>query len=157
MSAAVEATIGIADTTFSRVDMALPATEELRRSGMPIRIERSTVPGMKDLALACKLLLEKRGCDLAMAFGWVGKDRIDEVCSHEANLALQWAELMTGKHILKVFVHERETPPESLRRLAERRAREHARNALWLLFEPERLTTMAGTGQRQGGDDAGPL
>ncbi|HHH77594.1 MAG TPA: riboflavin synthase, partial [Thermoplasmatales archaeon] len=44
-----------------------------------------------------------------------------------------------------------------LKWLAERRAREHALNVLALLFHPEKLTEKAGTGQRQGFDDAEPL
>lgn len=150
--------VGVADTTFARVDMAGAAIDALSKSGYPVVVERYTVPGMKDLALACQILLQKRDCDLALALGWVGGHDIDETCAHEANLALQWAELACGKHILKVFVHERETgDPSELARIALDRAREHALNAAWLLFDPERLTKLAGTGQRQGGPDVGPL
>jgi len=44
-----------------------------------------------------------------------------------------------------------------LRRLFENRSRQHARNAYWMLFEPEQLSNRAGKGIRQGFDDAGPL
>lgn len=150
--------IGVADTTFARVDLAAEVLDELARTGYPVVTERYTVPGMKDLAVACQILLRDRACDLALALGWVGAADIDETCAHEANLALQWAELSANKHILKVFVHERESPdPAELRRLAIARAREHALNGVWLLFEPERLTKMAGSGQRQGGADVGSI
>ena len=39
----------------------------------------------------------------------------------------------------------------------ESRSRKHARNAYWMLFEPEQLSRRAGQGIRQGFDDAGPL
>jgi riboflavin synthase len=39
----------------------------------------------------------------------------------------------------------------------DRRAREHAVNAINLLFHPERLTRIAGTGQREGYEDAEPI
>lgn len=152
--------IGVADTTFARVDMAREAVAELEahRALWPVRVERATVPGMKDLPVACKRLLEERGCDLAIALAWVGATELDERCAHEANLGLQWAQLLTNKHVLSVFFHESEAPDaRSQRRIALRRAREHALNALWLLFAPEELAKRAGTGQRQGGEDAGPL
>jgi riboflavin synthase len=37
------------------------------------------------------------------------------------------------------------------------RSRSHARNAYWMLFEPEQLRQRAGQGVRQGFTDAGPL
>jgi riboflavin synthase len=37
------------------------------------------------------------------------------------------------------------------------RSRKHARNAYWMLFEPEQLIVRAGQGIRQGFGDAGPL
>jgi riboflavin synthase len=139
--------------------MAREALAEFARNPQwPVRIERVTVPGMKDLPVACKVLLEQRGCDLALALAWVGKERIDEQCAHEANLGLQWAQLLTNKHVLGVFFHETESSdPREQKRLALTRAREHALNALWMLHAPEELAKRAGTGQRQGGEDAGAL
>jgi riboflavin synthase len=68
------------------------------------------------------------------------------------------AQLMTNRHIIEVFVHMDEAPDEEgLRELAVKRTREHARNAYLLLFKPELLRSQAGTGQRQGFADAGPL
>ncbi|MEM4142458.1 MAG: riboflavin synthase, partial [Thermoplasmata archaeon] len=63
-----------------------------------------------------------------------------------------------GKHILIVFVHEDEAKDEKeLAWLSDRRAREHAENAYYLLFDPEHLQKMAGKGLRQGFEDVGPL
>jgi riboflavin synthase len=65
---------------------------------------------------------------------------------------------MCNKHILEVFVHEDEAEGEKeLAWLADKRAREHALNALDLLFDPENLTKNAGRGLREGFEDAGPL
>jgi riboflavin synthase len=151
--------VAVVDTTFARVDMAREVLQEFEahRKAWPVQVERATVPGMKDLPVACKRLLDQ-GCDMAIALAWVGGEGIDEQCAHEANLGLQWAQLMTNKHILGVFFHESETrsPPEQAR-LAKGRAREHALNALWMLHAPEELAKRAGTGQRQGGDDVGTL
>ena len=65
---------------------------------------------------------------------------------------------MCNKHILEVFVHEDEAKDEKeLAWLADQRAREHAINALDLLFRPENLEKKAGMGLREGFEDAGPL
>ena len=150
--------IGIADTTFARYDMAKDAIDELMKHRTDIVIERYTVPGIKDLPVACKKLIEERNCDIVMALGMPGKEPIDKQCAHEASLGIMMVQLMTNKHIIEVFVHEDEAKDErELKWLAERRAREHALNAIALLFNPEKLTKQAGTGQRQGFEDAGPL
>ncbi|MDH5686146.1 MAG: riboflavin synthase, partial [Hadesarchaea archaeon] len=78
--------------------------------------------------------------------------------AHEASLGLIWAQLLTNKHVIEVFVFEDEAQSEKeLAELADKRSREHARNVYRLLFKPEELTKLAGTGQREGGPDAGPL
>ncbi|MDO8841647.1 MAG: riboflavin synthase [Methanocalculus sp.] len=148
--------IGIADTTFSRVNMGAVAIDELRRHAT-IRIERYTVPGIKDLPVACKKLFEERGCDLVMALGMPGGKDKDKLCAHEASQGLQLAMLMTNKHIIEVFVHEDEAKDDrELAWLLEQRTREHAVNAVKLLLYPKELERDAGTGQRQGFPDAGP-
>ncbi len=149
--------IGVADTTFARVDMGGFAIDELKRTGTGFKVERYTVPGVKDLPVACKKLLEERGCDIAIALGMPGPEEIDKVCAHEASTGLIQVQLMTNKHIVEVFVHEDEAKDEKeLAWLAERRAREHAVNAYDLLFGPERLQKSAGKGLRQGFEDVGP-
>lgn len=150
--------IGIADTTFARVDMGGLAIEELKATGTGFKIERYTVPGVKDLPVACKKLFAERECDLVMAFGMPGKEPIDKVCAHEASQGLIQVQLATNRHIIEVFVHEDEAKSEKeLTWLAERRAREHAVNAYDLLFRPDRLTKSAGKGFRQGFADVGPI
>lgn len=150
--------IGIADTTFARYNMGKAAIDELERTGTGFRIIRKTVPGVKDLPVACKILLEESGCDICMALGMPGPKEKDKMCAHEASTGLIRAQLMTNKHIIEVFVHEDEaTSDKELATLADNRAREHAVNVYDLLFRPNRLTEMAGTGQRQGFADAGPV
>lgn len=149
--------VGIADTTFSRVNMGKIAIDELRKSAS-LQTERYTVPGIKDLPVACKKLIEEKGCDIVMALGMPGAAPIDKTCAHEASQGIIQAQLMTNKHIIEVFVHEDEAKDEKeLAWLAERRTREHAKNVIKLLFRQEQLQREAGTGQRQGFPDAGGI
>lgn len=149
--------IGIADTTFARYDMGKSAIKQLNDLGIGFEVIRYTVPGVKDLPVACKKLLEEKRCDIAMALGMPGAKDIDKMCAHEASEGLIKVQLMTNKHIIEVFVHEDEAKDDKeLAWLADQRAREHAINAYDLLFKPERLTRQAGSGQRQGFSDAGP-
>jgi riboflavin synthase len=150
--------IGVADTTFARVDMGGFAIDELKRTGTGFKVERRTVPGVKDLPVAAKKLIEESGCELVIALGMPGKEPIDKVCAHEASTGLIQVQLSTNKHIIEVFVHEDEAKsPKELAKLAERRSREHAVNAYDLLFRPGRLLKNAGKGLRQGFEDAGPI
>lgn len=149
--------IGIADTTFARYDMAKSVMDEFRQHAA-VAIERYTVPGIKDLPLASKKLIEERDCDIVMALGMVGAQAIDKQCAHEASMGIIQAQLMTNKHIIEVFVHEDEAKSDKeLAWLMDRRAREHALNVLRLMFRPKELVKKAGTGQRQGFADAGQL
>ena len=142
--------IGIADTTFARYDMGKAAIDELKSRHTGFKIMRYTVPGIKDLPVACKKLFEEQDCDIVMALGMPGPKPIDKQCAHEASTALIKTQLMCNKHILEVFVHEDEAKDEKeLAWLADRRAREHALNALDLLFKPENLVKKAGTGLRE--------
>jgi riboflavin synthase len=149
--------IGIADTTFARCDMAKAAIRVLKKEAS-LDIVRYTVPGIKDLPVAAKKLLEEEKCEIVMALGMPGAAEKDKMCAHEASSGLITAQLMTNKHIIEVFVHEDEAADEpTLAWLAEQRAAEHAQNVIRLLFYPEKLTRLAGTGQRQGYEDAGPI
>lgn len=151
------AKIGIADTTFARVDMAKFAIGIIKKNS-DAKIERYTVPGFKDLPVACKKLIEEHGCDIVMALGMAGKMPIDKQCAHEASMGLQSAQLMTNKHILEVFVHMDESKKENeVYDIAKNRAEKHALNALALLKNKTELTKNAGTGKRQGKDDEGPI
>ena len=150
--------IGVVDTTFSRVNMGSEAISELRSIGTGFRVIRRTVPGVKDLPVASKKLIEEDNCDIVMALGMPGKEDIDKTCAHEASQGLIQAQLMTNTHIIEVFVHMDEAFTEKeLIMLAVNRTREHARNAYLLLFRPDDLVKQAGKGKRQGFEDAGPV
>lgn len=149
-------TIGVVDTTFSRVDMGALALQELARFP-ELSVVRKTVPGIKDLGVECKRLLDG-GCDVALALGMVGAQPIDKQCAHEASLAIQCAKLMTGKHILEAFVHEDEgTDGADLMSIFEDRSRKHALNAARMVLDPGWFIRHAGRGLRQGRKDAGAL
>jgi riboflavin synthase len=148
--------VGVADTTFSRVNMGAIAIDELKKHAS-VAIERSTVPGIKDLPVACKKLIEERRCDIVIALGMPGGKEKDRLCAHEASQGLITCQLMTNTHIIEVFVHEDEAKDgKELAWLAEQRTREHAVNAIKLILRPRDLENEAGTGQRQGFEDAGP-
>jgi len=149
--------IGVADTTFARFDMGGAAISELKGLGTGFRIVRYTVPGIKDLPVACKKLFEEQSCDIIIALGMPGGKAIDRQCAHEASTGLISCQLMVSKHIIEVFVHQDEAGDDKeLAFLADRRTREHARNLFYLLFKPEELTRNAGRGLRQGYEDVGP-
>ena len=150
--------VGIADTTFARVDMGAMAIDEIENTTSRMRLIRYTVPGMKDLPIACKILFDQHNCEMCLALGMPGAAEIDKVCAHEASQGIIMCQLMTGKHIIECFVHEDEAEtPEELIRVCDNRAREHAQNVLKLLFEKEWLEKNSGKGLRQGYPDAGPI
>src|SRR5271157_2602936 len=104
--------VGIVDTMFSRLNMGAIAIDELKAAYPDVAVERRTVPGIKDLAVECKRLLDS-GCDSCLALGMVGGAPIDTQCGHEASLGIQQAKLLSGKHIIEVFVHENEAWSEN--------------------------------------------
>jgi len=149
--------IGIADTTFARIDLGGIAARTVRDNEEHARVERYTVPGIKDLPVAAKRLFDG-GCDIVIALGMPGKMPIDKQCAHEASNGLIQVQLMAGRHVMEVFVHEDEAADaKELVEIAETRARKHALNALALLRGRNSLTAFAGTGRRQGKPDAGPI
>src|SRR5512137_2433058 len=118
--------IGIADTTFARYDMAQVAINELQSLTAGFKIIRYTVPGIKDLPVACKKLFDEHTCDIVMALGMPGPKSIDKQCAHEASMGLIYTQLLCNKHIIEVFVYEDETQNDKdLAKLANQRAREH--------------------------------
>ncbi len=155
--------IGVADTTFAQIDMykaVEKAFEDAQQKdpSMKIEIVRYTVPGIKDLPVACKSLLTNNKCDIAIALGMPGSMAIDKQCSHEASLGIQQAMLMTNKHILEVFVHaDEENDTKALIAIAHDRAYKHAQNAIALLKGRTILTPFAGKGLRQGKQHVGSL
>ena len=150
--------VGIADTTFARVDMGAMAIDEIENTTSRMRLIRYTVPGMKDLPIACKILFDQHNCEMCIALGMPGAAEIDKICAHEASQGIIMCQLMTGKHIIECFVHEDEAEtPEELIKVCDNRAREHAQNVIKLLFDKEWLEKNAGKGLRQGYPDAGPI
>ncbi len=135
------------------VDMGRIAVDEIKKN-VACDIVRRTVPGVKDIPVECKKLIEEEKCDIVMALGMPGKETIDKQCAHEASTGIIIAQLMTNTHIIEVFVHEDEVASlKELAKLVEKRTREHALNAIDIILYPQRLSKMAGTGQRQGGED----
>lgn len=148
--------VGVVDTTFARVDMAKFAVDEIKKFPN-VAVVRATVPGIKDLPVACKRLLDG-GCDVCIALGMPGKEPIDRQCAHEASMGIMQAQLMTNKHIVEVFVHEDEAKDgKELVSICKDRARKHAANAVMLVCRPGGLAKHAGRGLRQGRENAGPL
>ena len=148
--------VGIADTTFSRIDMGKIAIDELRRYSS-LKYIRYTVPGIKDLPAAAKILFNK-GCDIVITLGWVGKTETDKLSYVAMSVGKILVEILEGKHVIDVTIHEDEAEDEKeLYRIAENRVREHVRNAVDLLLNPKKLQKLAGTGQRQGYEDVGPI
>lgn len=153
--------IGVVDTMFARYNMGAAARAELAECpgyNEKFTVIAKTVPGFKDLAVAAKNLIEKDGCSIVVALGMPGSAAIDKQCAHEAAQGIMQAQLLTSTPILEVFVHEDEADdPKVLASVFENRSRDHARNAYWMLFEPEQLAARAGQGIRQGFGHAGPL
>ncbi len=150
--------VGVADTTFARVDLARYAVRALQAQGTGFKVVRRTVPGIKDLPVACRRLFLEDQVDLCLALGMPGKAEYDKVCAHEASLGLQFTGVLEAKPIVECFVFEDEAESAvGLEMLGRRRAEEHALNAYNLLFRPHELTRHAGEGLRQGFPDAGPV
>ena len=150
--------LGIADTTFARYDMGKVAINTLKDTSPNVRIVRYTVPGVKDLPVACKKLIEEDECDIVLAFGMPGSKPIDKQCAHEASQGLIFTQILTNKHIIECFVYEDEADtPSELISICEDRARKHALNALKLASDRNALIRHAGEGLRQGKPDVGPL
>jgi len=149
--------IGVADTTFARVDLARHAIRALGAAGTGFRVVRRTVPGIKDLPVACRQLFGQDGVDLCLALGMPGRAEYDRTCAHEASLGLLFTSVLESKPIVECFVFEGEARDDAeLESLGRRRAEEHALNAYAMLFRPQDLARRAGEGLRQGFPDAGP-
>jgi len=149
--------IAVVDTTFARVDMADYAVKALKARGTGFKVVRATVPGIKDLPVACRREF-RSGADLCLALGMPGRADYDKTCAHEASLGLLFASVLEAKPVVECFVFEGEaSSPKELATLAKRRAEEHALNAYSLLFRPQDLARHAGEGLRQGFPDVGPV
>ena len=148
--------IGVVDTMFARYDMGAEAVDELKQCpgfGERFEVIRRTVPGFKDLGVACKKLVQEEGCSIVVALGYAGQGRRSTrsvrtkrrraSCSPSCSLTT---------HVLEVFVHENEEDdPEAPRpRCAWTGRRKHARNAYWMLYEPDQLSRRRWPGRPPG-------
>ena len=150
--------LGIVDTSFACVDMMQIACKAISDAGGVVRIEKYTVPGIKDLPVAAKKLIEEYNCELVLALGMPGPKKIDKQCAHEASTGITQAQLLTNRHILEVFVHIDEAVDEKeLVKITTSRTHDHALNALALLKGKETLSRKAGQGVRQGHDNVGNI
>jgi riboflavin synthase len=151
--------VGIVDTTFARVDMGSIVEKTIKELLPEARIHRYTVPGIKDIPVAAKKLIEEFGCDGVITLGWVGKTLTDKLSYVALSVGLQLVQLMTNKHVIDVTVHEDEADDEvKLYEIAVNRAKEHAENLVKLLRGGgEALRPYAGKGLRQGLPDVGPI
>jgi len=132
--------IGIVDTTFARYDMASSAIDELYSMGTGFTVVRYTVPGIKDIPVACKILFEDGECDIIMALGMPGGMPVDKMSAQIASTGIMEVQLEEKRHIIEVFVHEDEAKDDKeLAWLSDRRAREHAINTYNLLFDPGKI------------------
>ena len=153
--------IGVVDTMFARYDMGAEALDELASCpghGTVFEVVHRTVPGFKDLAVAAKRLIENEGCRIVVALGMPGK-AADRQGLRPRGLHGDHAGPADHHHPHPRGLRPRERGgrPGRPGRGVRNRARNHARNAYWMLYEPEQLTRRAGQGVRQGYEDAGPL
>lgn len=149
--------IGIVDTMFSKINMGEFAIDELKKFSN-VSFIRITVPGIKDIAVECKRLIEEENCEIALALGYVGGEQIDTQCAHEASSAIMQTKLLTNKHILEVFVFENETWNETeLVDIAKNRTVKHVQNAIAMLHDKSALVAYAGKGIRQGKENEGEV
>jgi len=151
--------VGIVDTTFARINMGDIAERVIRNELPSASIVRYTVPGIKDIPVAAKKLIEERECEAVITLGWVGRTLTDKISYAVASMALQLVQLMTNKHVIDVTIHEDEVEkPEELREIAIDRVVKHSKNLVILLRKGgEGLRPYAGKGIRQGYRDVGPL
>lgn len=94
--------IGICSTTFARFDMASAAVNQIKKQVTGVKFIESYVPGVKDLPVAAKKLIEEENCDIVMAFGMPGGEKIDKLCAHEASTGL--SQLTAFAKILAILV-----------------------------------------------------
>lgn len=150
--------MGICDTMFARMDMFKIAKRAIDDSMESIKMERYTVPGVKDLPVAAKKLLQEYNCDIVIALGMPGDKPIDKTCAHEASQGLISAQLMANRHIIEVFVYLDEGKDEKeLKEIVTNRTYDHTMNAIALLKGKEILSKNAGKGIRQGKESVGGI
>ena len=109
--------------------MASSAIDELYSMGTGFTVVRYTVPGIKDIPVACKILFEDYECDIIMALGMPGPMPVDKMSAQIASTGIMEVQLEEKRHIIEVFVHEDEAKDDKeLAWLSDKRTREHAIN-----------------------------
>ena len=150
--------IGVIDTTFSNIDTASIAIKEIKRLANQVTIRRYTVPGLRDIPLACKILIEREKCGIVLATGMVSRKGAEKQVENQAVQGIMMVQLETGRHVITAFFDEHETRDKTkLYTIVVDRVRKHAQNSLKLLAVPESLTDYAGLGLRQGSRDVGQI
>ncbi len=150
--------IGLCDTTFATVNMGKLAKKRIQGLGYDIEIVRKTVPGIKDLPVCAKKLIEDNQCDIVVAMGMPGDQQIDKMCADQASNGIINAQLMTNTHIIEVFIHMDEAKTKrELYEVVKNRVEKHIDNAINLIFNENKLIENAGCGLRQGYEDVGPI
>ena len=139
--------------------MASIAIRVIERNLPAAKIIRYTVPGIKDIPVAARNLILEEDCEAVITLGWVGAKPVDKYSYLAMSVGLIMLQIMTGRHIIDVTVHEDEADtPEQLRRIAIDRVEKHALNLVRLVKEGRTaLTRYAGKGLRQGYPDIGPI
>ena len=122
------------------------------------QILRYTVPGIKDLPVAARRLINE-GCEGVITLGWVGRTMLDKYSYLASSIGLITVQVLTSKHVIDVTVHEDEAESEEkLAEIALDRTRKHAANLVYLVRDGrEALTKYAGKGLRQGYKHVGPI
>ena len=72
--------VGVIDTMFARINMGEiveAALREVPGHGSDFTTVRRTVPGLKDIPVEVKLLIEREGVSVMVACGWVGGADLD--------------------------------------------------------------------------------
>ena len=116
------------------------------------------MPGFKDLAVAAMNLIEQEGCSIVVALGMPGSAPDRQAVRPRGLQGIMQAQLLTADADPRgLRPRGRVRRPRGPAPVFENRSRKHARNAYWMLFEPEQLRQRAGQGVRQGFGDAGPL
>ncbi len=150
--------IGLINTMFERINMSKIAEDTIRGFDSSIELEKLTVPGIKDLPVQVRIFLEDKNCDIVLAMGMPGKEKIDVQCAHEASMGIIQAQLLAKKPALGVFVFENEAKNnEELKKIVFNRVKKHTINAIWMIKHPRELMKRAGTGERQGFENAGRI
>lgn len=121
-------------------------------------VERYTVPGFLEAPLAAQRLIDEHGCDVVIVCSMVNSHDMNKEYAQRATEGFLRVALDNDAHVLEAAVGKDEAKTKrDLVPIIEDRVLGHVENALALLEGRDALRSEAGTGRRQGGDDAGRL